>query len=68
MTVTLRVIVRWIHIILSKPIIGYVYSPFDAIPSYAPLVRFIFLPVMLASGLWMWKGHWLRRLAPKRAA
>jgi hypothetical protein len=57
-----RLIVRWIHIICSIPIIGYICSPFDAIPNYAPATRFVFLPVLLASGLWMWKGHLVRRL------
>jgi hypothetical protein len=59
---TKRSIVRWIHIICGIPIIGYIYSPFDAIPDYAPATRFVFLPAMLLSGLWMWKGHVLRRL------
>lgn len=31
-------------------------------PNYAPATRFLFLPVMVVSGLWMWKGHRLRRL------
>jgi hypothetical protein len=61
-----RSIVRWIHIVLGIPIVGYVYSPFEEIPKYAPLVRFIFLPVIVLSGLWMWKGHVLRRLVSKR--
>jgi len=60
--VTQRSIVRWMHIVLSIPIIGYIYSPFEAIPDYAPLVRFVFLPLMVLSGLWMWKGHVVRRL------
>jgi len=59
---TKRAIVRWIHIVIAIPIIGYVYSPFEDIPDYAPLVRYVFLPVMLLSGLWMWKGHLVRRL------
>jgi len=59
---TKRSIVRWIHIVCSIPIIGYIYSPFEAIPDYAPATRFVFLPVMLLSGLWMWKGHVVRRL------
>lgn len=68
-----RLIFRWIHIIFSIPIIGYVYSPFEEIPNYAPAVRYFFLPVLVLSGLWMWKGHLLRRLisakpAPKDAA
>ncbi len=44
------------------PILGYIYSPFEEIPNYAPAVRFVFLPVLVLSGLWMWKGHVLRRL------
>jgi hypothetical protein len=60
-----RLIIRWVHIICAVPIIGYIYSPFEAIPDYAPLTRFVFLPVMLLSGLWMWKGHLVRRLFSK---
>ena len=59
---TKRSIVRWMHLVFSIPIIGYIYSPFDEIPNYAPMTRYVFLPVMLLSGLWMWKGHLLRRL------
>ena len=65
---TIRSIVRWVHIVLAIPIIGYIYSPFEEIPNYAPAVRFVFLPVMALSGLWMWKGHVLRRLISKRSA
>ena len=64
---TKRAIVRWIHLILSIPIIGYVYSPFEELPNYAPVVRFISIPVLVLSGLWMWKGHLLRRLLSRRA-
>jgi hypothetical protein len=60
-----RSILRWIHIVFSVPIIGYVYSPFEEIPNYAPLTRFFFLPMLVLSGLWMWKGHLLRRLIYK---
>jgi hypothetical protein len=62
-----RSIFRWIHIVSGIPIIGYVYSPFEEIPNYAPAVRFVFAPVLLLSGLWMWKGHVLRRLISKRS-
>jgi thiosulfate reductase cytochrome b subunit len=62
---TQRSIVRWIHIVISIPIIGYIYSPFEAIPNYAPAVRYVFLPIMALSGLWMWKGHVVRRLLSK---
>lgn len=59
---TKRSILRWIHIVFGIPIIGYVYSPFEEIPNYAPAVRYVFLPVLLLSGFWMWKGHVVRRL------
>lgn len=58
-------IVRWIHLFFSIPIIGYVYSPFEEIPNYAPAVRFVFLPMLVLSGLWMWQGHVLQRLFSK---
>lgn len=63
-----RSILRWVHIALGIPIAGYIYSPFEVLPQYAPLVRFVFLPVLVLSGLWMWKGHVIRRLISKRSA
>jgi hypothetical protein len=66
--VTSRLIFRWVNIICSIPIIGYIYSPFELIPSYAPATRFVFLPVMLLSRLWMWKGHLVARLVSKAPA
>jgi len=63
-----RSIFRWIHIVFSIPILGYIYSPFDKIPQYAFPTRFVFVPVMILSGLWMWKGHVVRRLISKRSA
>jgi thiosulfate reductase cytochrome b subunit len=58
---TIRSILRWIHIVLSIPIVGYIYSPFENLPQYAPRVRFVVVPLMVLSGLWMWKGHVVRR-------
>lgn len=56
-----RVVFRWIHIVFSIPILGYIYSPFEKLPGYAPAARFVFLPTMVLSGLWMWKGHVILR-------
>src|SRR5690349_6483453 len=52
-----RTICRCIHLVFSIPILGYIYSPFDKLPSYAPKTRYVFVPMMILSGLWMWKGH-----------
>ena len=62
---TKRSVLRWTHIVFGIPIIGYVYSPFKELPNYAPVVRYVALPVIVLSGLWMWKGHLIRRLLSK---
>ena len=65
---TRRVIARCLHIVCGIPIIGYIYSPFDSIPDYAPATRFVFLPLMVLSGLWMWKGQTLRKAIANRTS
>lgn len=62
---TKRTILRWFHILLGIPIVGYVYSPFENLPDYAGPTRYVFLPALVLSGLWMWKGHLVRRLFSK---
>jgi hypothetical protein len=64
----IRTILRWIHVVVSTPIAGYIYSPFEEIPKYAFATRFIFVPIIAVSGLWMWKGHLLRRIISRRAS
>ena len=59
---TKRSILRWIHIVLAIPIAGYVYSPFKELPNYAPVVRFVSVPILVLTEFWMWKGHAVRRL------
>lgn len=63
---SMRVTLRWIHIIVAIPIYGYLYSPFDKLPLYAFPARFVFFPIMVLTGLLMWKGHLLWRLFYKR--
>ncbi len=64
---TVRSIFRWIHLVLAIPIVGYIYSPFDKLPGYAPATRFVFFPLMVVTGLWMWKGHAVRSLITRRS-
>lgn len=64
---TKRSVLRSIHLILGIPIIGYVYSPFQNIPQYAPMTRYVFLPLLILTGLWMWKGPALGRAISKRS-
>ncbi len=60
---TKRTILRSVHLILSIPIIGYIYSPFKELPDYAPVVRYIAFPVILLSGMWMYAGVFLAVIA-----
>jgi len=53
---TKRTILRWIHLIFAIPVLGYIYSPFEEIPNYASAVRFVFVPVIVLSGFWMYSG------------
>lgn len=65
---TRRTISRWVHIVCGVPVIGYVYTPHEQTVDFAPMVRFGFMPVLLLSGLWLWKGHLVKRLFAKPAA
>src|SRR5690349_5718142 len=54
---TTRSIFRWIHLILAIPVLGYIYSPFEEIPKYASITRFVFVPIIILAGYWMWRGY-----------
>ena len=53
---TIRSILRWVHIVLAIPILGYIYSPFAELPNYAAVTRFVFVPVIMLAGYWMYAG------------
>ena len=57
---TERKIIRWIHILLSIPILGYIYGPVATLKYPALATKFIFLPIIVLSGFWLWKGHWIK--------
>ena len=59
---TKRSIIRWIHIIFSLPLIGYIYGPPSETIQYLPYFKFIYFPVVALSGFWMWKGSTIGRL------
>ena len=53
---TKRAILRCIHLVLSIPILGYIYGEPSDVQQYAGAVRFVFVPVMILSGYWMYSG------------
>jgi hypothetical protein len=58
---TERKIIRWVHIIFSIPVIGYLYGPVAAIPRAAFAARWVFFPIIVLSGIWLWKGQWVKK-------
>jgi hypothetical protein len=58
---TERKIIRWFHILASIPIIGFVYGPVSTIPEAVVMVRWVIFPLVILSGLWMWKGHVVKK-------
>jgi thiosulfate reductase cytochrome b subunit len=53
---TTRSILRWVHLIAAIPMLGYVYGPASEVEQYAGGVRYIFVPVLILSGYWMYAG------------
>ncbi len=53
---TIRSILRWVHLVLAIPILGYIYSPFEEIPQYASITRFVFVPIIMFAGYCMYAG------------
>jgi len=58
---TERKIIRWAHILLSIPIIGYIYGPVAKIPEASMMVRAFFFPVIVLSGFYLWKGQLIKK-------
>jgi hypothetical protein len=55
--------VRLLHLVLSIPIVGFVYGPVAHIPRAAWFTRWIAMPVVVLSGLWIWlKPRIVKRL------
>lgn len=57
-----RTILRWVHIVFALPLIGLVYGPTEEVLPYLVYFRYIYFPIVVLSGLLMWKGHLLGRL------
>ena len=59
-----RSLIRILHLILSIPILGYLYGPVARIPPAALFTRLIAMPLVILSGLWLWQKQrllrWLR--------
>lgn len=51
-----RSILRWVHLVLTIPVLGYIYQPASEVQEYAGGVRYLFVPILMLSGYWMYAG------------
>jgi hypothetical protein len=67
-----RIFIRTLHLVLSIPILGYLYGPVAQIPQAAWFTRWIAMPLVILSGLWLWLKprikRWLGLVPPVRSA
>ena len=49
-----RSILRWIHLIFAIPVLGYIYGEPSQVQQYVSGARFIFVPVVMLVGYWMY--------------
>ena len=60
---TKRSILRWIHLIATIPVLGYVYGPPEEVQQYVDGPRYIFVPLLILTGYWMYAGAFFAILA-----
>lgn len=65
---TQRSILRWIHILFGLTLIGFVYGPPEEVAQYRDNFRFFFLPIVIVTGFWLWKGPAIQRLFSRGSA
>ena len=49
-----RQFIRILHLVLSIPIVGYIYGPVASIPQAARFTRWVAMPVVVLTGFWLW--------------
>jgi hypothetical protein len=60
--------IRLLHLVLSIPVVGYIYGPVEHIARAAFFVRWIAFPLVIFSGFWMWlKPRSVGLLADRRS-
>jgi hypothetical protein len=60
--------IRLLHLVLSIPIVGFIYGPVATIPRAAWFVRWIALPAVVLSGLWLWLKPRIQKWVRQRQA
>jgi uncharacterized protein (DUF2141 family) len=65
-SLTKRNVLRWIHLGVGSVIATYIYSPWGEVTTFQIFTKFVAVPLTVITGLWLWKGHFLRRFFNKQ--
>ncbi len=63
---TERKTIRWIHIILSMPLLWFIYGPVAETQKAAGAMKFVFIPVVVLTGFWLWLGAKIKKGVGKK--
>jgi hypothetical protein len=58
----IRIGLRWTHLLIGWLIGVLVYTPAREDATFILLMQFVFVPILVITGLWMWQQARLRRL------
>jgi len=53
---TKRLILRVVHLVSVIPVLGYVYQPVAEAAEYQRFTQFVFIPLAILTGFWMYMG------------
>ena len=53
---TKRLILRIVHLVSVIPVLGYVYQPIAEAEQYQRFAQFVFIPLAILTGFWMYMG------------
>jgi len=51
----IRIVIRWVHIVSALVIMCYIYSPFHNYVLFQILIKFLIIPIVTVTGIWIWK-------------
>lgn len=60
-----RILIRAFHIFSGILISVYIYSPLSEISLFGLIVKTMIIPFISISGMWMWKGHLIKKFSKK---
>ena len=52
---TVRIIIRWIHIVGGLVTMCYIYSPFHKYEAFQWAMKLGVIPILTITGIWIWK-------------